>query len=209
MRRYTALSVRPLALFFSKRTNTTNNEESVAEIPKDEKKRKEMYEGMQRALSANQAEIDELRKQNLYSAAEAENERKKFRQEIAELKLTVASNFGKDLLEVYDGLDSVCKNIQKYESENKDIPKNIVSIFSGVMLSSKVVLKTFGRNGIKPLEITPGSPFDPKTCVSLYTSPSTPEMQAGHITEIVKHGFKFNDVIIRPAEVGVAEDPEK
>lgn len=166
-------------------------------------------EKMQKTIAENKRLFEVMKKDILYTAADAENARREYRQAVDKEKRESEKAFAKELLQFTDALNSVCKGIAAYRAEKQDTPPNIVSLLNGVDLSFKVVLKVLGKYGVSRMETKLGDPFDPETMQSILTTPSTESIKAGQVSEIVKAGFFYRGKVLRPAQVGVAEDPEK
>ena len=78
--------------------------------------------------------------------------------------------------------------------EDKVLMQSIITLFNGLT-------KAFNKNGLKKYASV-GDKFDPNLHDALFEYPD-PNMEAGSIGQVMKPGFKLNDRVIRPAEVGV------
>lgn len=167
------------------------------------------FEKLKESVAANQKIVDDLKKEVLYTAANAENARREFRDSVTSEKFKGESAFAHDLLESADALDKVCRNIADYRVEKPDLPPKLTSLLSGVDLSLKVVLKVLSRKDVTRMDINVGDNFNTEAMKSIMTTPATAEILAGKVSEVVKHGYMRREAVLRQAEVGVAEEPEK
>ncbi|CAD2218232.1 molecular chaperone GrpE [Angomonas deanei] len=207
MRRFFPTSRVALALAAGVRAQSTA--EKKLTIPEGAKERKELFDKLTKSVEEHKKSVDESKKNILYTAAEAQNIRRKFNDEIDAAKSEAVLNFGKDMIEISDSLIAVCRSIAEYRKKKENIEPKVSSLFSGVDLSLKVVDSVLGRHGIKKVDIPLGSKYNPDTSVHTFTSPETPEVPAGCVTEVVKQAYSYNGNIVRHAEVGIAEKPDK
>jgi molecular chaperone GrpE len=60
--------------------------------------------------------------------------------------------------------------------------------------------------GVKPIEASPGQPFDPRVHEAIANVPA-PGRREGEIVEEVQRGYRLRDRVLRPALVAVATGP--
>ncbi|CCW67987.1 unnamed protein product [Phytomonas sp. Hart1] len=166
------------------------------------------YKKLKAELIQAKNHTDELNKNILYSAAEADNFRKESLKSIQSAKQFAVTEFAKDMLETADNLEKVNSLCESYRKENNDIPRSIQSILNGLELSHKVVLQVFERQGVERFETKIGDKFSSHHHNQLFTTPSSPEFPPNTITKIVKNGYQMCDTLLRASEVGVSEAPE-
>jgi molecular chaperone GrpE len=92
------------------------------------------------------------------------------------------------------------------EAERTGSNKHLVDLYSGVKLTRENLLKTFQRAGVEEYEPKEGEKFDPNVHDALFQAP-IPNKEPGTIASCSKTGFKINDRILRPAQVGVVREP--
>ncbi|CCW61717.1 unnamed protein product [Phytomonas sp. EM1] len=167
------------------------------------------YKRLKTELVEVKKRIDEYKKDILYCVADLDNFRKESARSIQSAKQSAVSEFAKDMLETADDLEKVNSLCESYRKENNEISRSVQSILNGLDLSNKVLLQLFERHGIERLETKIGEKFDPRYHNQLFTSPSSDEFPSNCITKVIKNGYKMGDTVIRAAEVGVSEAPQK
>ncbi len=73
---------------------------------------------------------------------------------------------------------------------------------SGVELIRKQFLDALRRNGVEPVALSLGDPFDALTSEAL-TTMTNPALPDGSVAAVYERGFKLRDVLLRPARVVV------
>lgn len=205
MRRRIAARAGPLATscFVAHRYCSTQN--GSPEPPAAELLQK--HESLKLQLAECQKQIEKLRTESLYSAATCENIRKEAREEAKRAQATACERFAADMLEVCDALDVVGGKVRRYRQTNTAISAGEASVLAGIELTESVALKVLRRFGVSRLATEVGTPFDKDKQEKLFTVPSAPNLPAGCVAKIVKHGYEMNGSVLRRAEVGVSEDP--
>ena len=104
------------------------------------------------------------------------------------------------------------------------------NLFEGVQMTEEIMLKVFSQHGITqvgghivqafPFSLRspdgcvcvsvsqfgkPGDEFDPNVHNALFQRPD-PELGPGVVAEVLKVGFMYHDMVLRPAEVGTTPD---
>lgn len=161
---------------------------------------------LEEKLAKATEEIEQLKKDILYRAADAENARRIGREDVDKAKLYGITSFGKDMLEVADTLEKGVEAFSKIPEEELKNNKNLNSILIGVKLSIKVLQKNLGKHGIEKIVLSKGDKFDPNLHEALARLPATPEIPNDTIAEILKQGYKIKERILRAAQVAVASD---
>jgi molecular chaperone GrpE len=62
------------------------------------------------------------------------------------------------------------------------------------------------KHGVEPIIPQRGDRFDPQQHEAMFEAP-VPGTKAGDIIEIMQHGFRMHDRLLRPAHVGVSSMP--
>lgn len=169
-------------------------------------KTNETVSKLEKELEKARAEIAELKKEILYRAADAENARRIGREDVDKAKLYGITSFGKDILEVADTLEKGVEAFNKIPEEQLASNKNLNSICVGVKLSIKVLQKNMAKHGIEKMALSKGDKFDPNQHDALARLPATDECPNDSVKEILKHGYKIKDRVLRAAQVAVASD---
>jgi molecular chaperone GrpE len=73
---------------------------------------------------------------------------------------------------------------------------------AGVELIRKQFLDALRRNGVEPVALSLGDPFDALTSEAL-TTMTNPALPDGSVAAVYERGFKLRDVLLRPARVVV------
>lgn len=157
-------------------------------------------------LKARDEEVATYKKELQYALADGENARRIGREDAAKARDFSVSGFSKDMLEVADTLESAVSSFGKLPKEDLEGNKMLAAIFTGVKMSSSVLLKNLGKHGIEKMDVKAGSVFDPNQHDAIFTSPATDTIVAGRISSVVKPGYTIKERILRAAQVGVAEE---
>jgi len=196
-------------------TTARGLEDSVqGESPKKEEQAKEASKESKEGEGAKQdpkdvkikeleAEVAELKTKLTYSYAERENIRRIARDDVIKEKEYGISNFAKHMLDVADNLSRCLQNVPKDELlENKGLK----TLFEGVELTERELMKTFKKNGIEKFEPS-NEKFDPNRMNALTQFPIEGK-EPGTVAAVLKSGFFLKDRVLRPADVAVVKSPE-
>lgn len=87
----------------------------------------------------------------------------------------------------------------------KDTGKLLQSLLEGMLLTERLLVKTFSKHGVVKFEPV-GEPFDPNAHMALFNlPPSEVAKEPGTVAVVTKAGYKLHERVIRPAEVGVVQ----
>jgi len=196
-------------------TTTRGLDEPQGEQPNKEEQTKEASKEGKEGEGAKQdpkdvkikeleAEVAELKSKLTYSYAERENIRRIAREDVAKEKEYGISSFAKNMLEVADNLSRCLQSVPKEDlAENKGLK----TLFEGVELTERELLKTFKRNGIEKFEPA-NEKFDPNRMNALTQFPVEGK-EPGTVAAVLKSGFFLKDRVLRPADVAVVKAPEE
>eukprot|EP00924_Labyrinthula_sp_SR-Ha-C_P014381 augustus_masked-scaffold_20-processed-gene-4.12-mRNA-1 protein AED:0.16 eAED:0.16 QI:0/-1/0/1/-1/1/1/0/217 len=142
-------------------------------------------------------EVKESKNKILLGMADAENARKRHRDEIASTRKFAIQKFAKQLLDVSDNLSRALQFVPEEKlQENPDL-KNL---FQGVDLTRKELIKVFENNKLVEYG-TAGDEFD----ANLHQAVQNIKAEEGDgktvIDQVYQTGFKLDDRVIRPAQV--------
>ena len=101
-----------------------------------------------------------------------------------------------ELLEAMDDLDLALEHV-------RDVPE-AEPLARGVGLARRRFLGALERNGVTPLEPT-GNEFDPTEAEAMRMDPVDSPEQDGHVTEVLRAGYRLGDRVIRAARVAVGK----
>lgn len=74
----------------------------------------------------------------------------------------------------------------------------------GVVAIDRKLRQLLESEGVKPIDVAPGAPFDPREHEAIASVPAT-GIPAGHVVDQLRRGYRLRDRVIRPAMVAVAE----
>lgn len=167
--------------------DTTGNVETKAEEAKETDADK---------IAKLEAQIAELKKQQLYKAAEFDNFRKRVMQEKADLIKNGGTKVITTLLPIIDDLERAQENMDKYE--------DLAALKEGLNLIIDKFFKLLSQEGLKKMDVM-GASFDSDQHEAVAMVPGLPEDQKGKVIDCMTAGYTLNDKVIRYAKVAVAE----
>lgn len=175
-----------------KESQDTNVEASTEQTTEVEETVAEEKDPLDVAL----AEIEELKKQALYKAAEFENFRKRTITEKTELILNGGQNVIKSILPVLDDMERAIENASKADS--------VEALEEGWELIVKKLNKTLEGLGVQRIN-TQDADFDTDYHEAVALVPGMGDDKKGKIIDCVQTGYTLNDKVIRHAKVAVGQ----
>ncbi|KAG2428900.1 hypothetical protein HYH02_014222 [Chlamydomonas schloesseri] len=142
--------------------------------------------------------------------AEMENLRARTAREVDVSKKFAIQGFVKSLLDVPDNLERAASVVPAEAlKEDGGVPpeklRNLLSgLLEGVRATENILLKVLKQNGVERYDAA-GQPFDPNLHNALFDIPD-PTKENNTVAVVTKKGYKLNDRVIRPAEVGVVRN---
>ena len=177
--------------------NEELNEEGTEETVAEETRKEEPQElTPEEKIAALEAQIAELKTQQLYKVAEFDNFRKRVMQEKAELIKNGGTKVITTLLPVVDDLERAQQNMDKFE--------DVAAVKEGLNLIIDKFFKQLAQEGLKKMDVV-GQPFDSDYHEAIAMVPGLPEDQKGKVIDCMTAGYMLNDKVIRYAKVAVAE----
>lgn len=146
------------------------------------------------------AEVDELRDRWMRALADAENARKRADRDRREAEQYGGSRLSRDLLPVYDAL------ARAVETTDEASRAAASALIEGVELTLRELDKVFSKHGITVISPAIGDRFDPAVHEAMFEAP-VPGTRAGDIIQVMGHGFRLHDRLLRAAQVGVSSTP--
>lgn len=162
------------------------SEEAKAEEPAEEKD----------PLEKAQAEIEELKTQLLYKAAEFDNYRKRTLKERAELILNGGEKVITAILPILDDMERAIEN-----GEKTDDPE---VLREGMTLIHQKFIKTLESQGVTKIEAN-NADFDTDLHEAVAMVPGMGDDKKGKVIDCLQQGYKLNDKVIRHAKVAVGQ----
>ncbi|MEM6900822.1 MAG: nucleotide exchange factor GrpE [Pseudomonadota bacterium] len=151
-------------------------------------------------LVALEAENLELKDKFLRAVAETENVRKRSEKQVADARVYGVEKFAGDLLSVADNLSRALTALtDDARTELSDAGK---SLLEGVEITEKELITVMQRHGVKPIEATPGTEFDPNVHQAVGKVPS--DQPEGTIADLLQGGWQIGERTLRAAMVTVS-----
>jgi molecular chaperone GrpE len=147
-------------------------------------------------LEKAQKEIEELKTQMLYKAAEFDNYRKRTLKERAELILNGGEKVITTILPIIDDMERAIENGAK-----TDDPK---VLREGMDLIHQKFIKTLEAQGVSIIE-TENADFDTDVHEAVAMVPGMGDDKKGKVIDCLQTGYKLNDKVIRHAKVAVGQ----
>ncbi len=168
----------------------------------DDQKPTGLLESAKKMIELLTSEKKHLREENDQLKRNLANERDKFRRlekKVGENQKYDGIRLARDILSTHDNL---IRAIKVGEENN---PDNLAAWVEGIKVVQKELGSTLNRSNIQEIIPEVGDPFDHNNHNALYYAP-VPGFEDGQITEVQQTGFKFHNRLLRPAQVGVAEN---
>ncbi len=169
------------------------NDETAAE---EQSKQEEKSSEEQDPLAVAQAEIEELKKQALYKAAEFDNYRKRTLKERTELILNGGEKVISSLLPVLDDMERAIENGEKTD--------DVQVLREGMELIYHKLMKALEGNGVTKID-TKDADFDTDLHEAVAMVPGMGDDKKGKVIDCLTAGYKLNDKVIRHAKVAVGQ----
>jgi molecular chaperone GrpE len=128
------------------------------------------------------------------SRAEFANYRKRVERERQQIYQDTASEIIRRYLEVLDDLERALKNVPEDPA--------VAEWAKGIDLIFRKLLAVLESEGVKAMDAQ-GAEFDPNLHEAI-SQENHPEVESGHIIEVVRTGYLIGDRVLRPATVRVA-----
>lgn len=145
-----------------------------------------------------EAEVKDLKDQNLRLYAEFEN----FRRRTAKERLQLMESANKDtltaLLPVMDDFDRALKNTEETEAN--------ASVLEGLRLIQHKMTETLKGKGLSAMESSIGKSFDVEEMEAITQIPAPSPELAGKVIDEVEKGYKIGEQVIRYAKVVVGKE---
>ena len=169
-------------------------EDNAAEETAADTKEEETEE--QDPLEKAQAEIEELKTQLLYKAAEFDNYRKRTLKERAELILNGGEKFITAILPILDDMERAIENGTK--TDDPEVLRE------GMALIHQKFIKVLEAQGVSKID-TENADFDTDVHEAVAMVPGMGDDKKGKVIDCLQQGYKLNDKVIRHAKVAVGQ----
>ena len=169
-------------------------EENAAEESTADTQEEEPVE--QDPLEKAQAEIEELKNQLLYKAAEFDNYRKRTLKERAELILNGGEKFITAILPIIDDMERAIESGAK--TDDPEVLRE------GMTLIHQKFMKILEAQGVSRID-TENADFDTDVHEAVAMVPGMGDDKKGKVIDCLQEGYKLNDKVIRHAKVAVGQ----
>ena len=169
-------------------------EENAAEETAADTQEEEPVE--QDPLEKAQAEIEELKNQLLYKAAEFDNYRKRTLKERAELILNGGEKFITAILPIIDDMERAIESGAK--TDDPEVLRE------GMTLIHQKFMKILEAQGVSRID-TENADFDTDVHEAVSMVPGMGDEKKGKVIDCLQQGYKLNDKVIRHAKVAVGQ----
>ena len=141
----------------------------------------------------------------LRTAAEMENQRKRFEKERQDAFEFGGFNFARESLSLLDNIDRAVTSFKSDENlkKNKDLNK----IIEGVEIVKNDLVSIFKKNGIELIECI-NKKFDPNFHQAMLEIEDDAK-EAGTVIQEIQKGYMMKDRLLRPSLVGVTKKRAK
>ena len=174
-------------------TETTNDQsqESTQADKKDDQPASEAEK--QDPIKKLQDELAEAKDKFVRMYAEFENHRRRTAKEKLEMIQSANEQLIKTLLPVADDFERAEKSFKDKNDKESE----------GFFLIQNKFKKILEQNGVKPMEFTKQSDFNPDLHEAITQIPVPDEKLKGKVVDVVEKGYLLNDKVIRFAKVVV------
>jgi molecular chaperone GrpE len=146
--------------------------------------------------------LEEANSKALYSAAEAQNTRRRLEAEAQSASSYAAAQFARDMLAIKDNLERALVAVNDELRGDK-----VASQFlAGIEATARELEAVFARHGITRIKSI-GETLDPHRHQAMIEVP-TDQAEPGTIVDEMQAGYVMKDRLLRPALVGVAKKPD-
>lgn len=167
------------------------------EKPKSKKESQELA-NLRKELANKEQLYKESQEKILYVRAEFENYKKRIERDQAGIAAYAKEHVILSILPVLDSFDRAAASYENTHSAE--------DILKGFQLIHKQFLDTLARLNVSVIDCK-GHQFDP-TCHDAMLHQQTADAPENTIIEVCQPGYKFQDKIIRHAQVIIAKQPE-
>ncbi|KAI9176181.1 GrpE, mitochondrial [Blastocladiella emersonii ATCC 22665] len=154
-------------------------------------------------LKDKDVKLSELTDHYRRALADAENLRERTKREVEHAHQFAVQKFAKDLLSIADVLALALDSVKP---DALAASKDLKNLHEGLTLTSDELHKTFHRHGVERIDAVEGDKFDHNLHQALFQAP-VPGREPGTLLQVAKAGYMLKGRVLRPAQVGVVQDP--
>ena len=179
-----------------------NDPETEAAAPEPEAAADGEADQPESELETLRAEVTTLKDQLLRALAENENTRRRAERDREDATKFAASNFARDMVGIADDLTRALDSLSEEDKAQEGALKTLVE---GVEITRRNLSTAFSRQNISRID-PEGEKFDHNLHEAMFEVESA-EKEPGTVVQVIQHGYKLHDRLLRPARVGVAKKP--
>jgi len=142
-------------------------------------------------------ERDQFKDKWMRAVAETDNVRKRSRRDVQDARRFAQAETLRPFLEVYDNFERALQSLNEAEVDGQGH-----SVREGVELIFQRFQAALKERGAE-LILVDGCEFDPNVHEAVGSMPRE-GVEPGHVIEVAQQGFKFGDMVLRPARVIVS-----
>lgn len=180
----------------NKGKKTEGTHEVSEEVQATEMLERELYEELQKKLSAAEEKVNQHWDRLLRQQAEMSNLQSRAERDVANAHKYALEKFVQELLPIVDSLERAIATHSHEES-------GAGSLLDGVSLTLKMfyaAMEKFGVQQVDPI----GQPFNPELHQAVSTIVDC-DAKPGMVTTVLQKGYLLNNRLVRPALVVVAK----
>ena len=176
----------------------TNHDRATSDSSTTSSSLKPTYvEELEQKVAEKDKQIQESIAKYRQAASEFDEARLRLRREISRDIERGRREILADLLDVLDNLDRAIDATRTAAS--------VEAVVQGVDMVRRQFLAKLEGFGVRPIEVTPGSAFDPELHEAVTAVPATDAASDGEIVGVVRRGYRIQNEVLRPAAVAVAK----
>jgi len=160
----------------------------------NEKQAGKNVQALEEELEMLRDQLEEEKSRHLRTRADFDNFRKRMERETETKRINAKKEILLDLLKYLDYFEQARKQVQDPAAAK------------GLEIMARQFYELLHKHGVRPIECL-GQPFDPEEHEGVgYIA--TDEHPEGCVAEELCCGYKFGDILLQPARVMVAKNPE-
>lgn len=147
--------------------------------------------------------LAEAQDKYMRTLADTDNFKKRVARERIEERAFAAQEVVQNFLPVVDNLERALSAAKSAAGEAQATDSALMQLEKGVELVLRQFEDVLRRQGVSPVEVPLGKPFDPNLHQPLVQE-AAPDAQDGDVLAVLQKGWRMGDRLLRPAMVKVA-----
>lgn len=164
---------------------------------------KEEWKKTREELSEKSQKLTQMVANYHRALADAENLRTRAKRDVEQAHLYALQSFAKDLLTTADTLALAIASVTP-DALHEHAPLKL--LHEGLVNTNDAFHATLHRFGVQRMDVVEGDPFQPHLHHALYEV-AQPNRVPGTLLHVLKSGYLLNGRVLRPAQVGVVQEP--